>query len=50
MTKPKDELHDALVDIERDGILFLNADFMNQIHSAIPLDEERNPIPLEPLK
>ena len=49
MGKAIDALHDAMVEIEKDGSKFLDEDFMNDIFSNIYTDEDRNDVPLEPL-
>lgn len=38
------------MDIESDGNLFLNEEFMNQIFSTIYIDKAGNPAPLESLE
>ena len=49
MGKAIDALHDALVELAKDGSKFLDEDFMNNIFSEIDEDEEGNKRPLEPL-
>ena len=49
MGKAIDALHEAMVEIEKDGSKFLDEDFMNHIFSKIYTDEDGNDVPLEPL-
>ena len=49
MGKAIDALHDALVEIEKDGSKFLDEDFMNEIFSKIYTNKDGQGVPLEPL-
>jgi hypothetical protein len=49
MGKAIDALHDAMVEIEKDGSKLLDEDFMDSIFSEIYEDEDGNKVPLEPL-
>jgi hypothetical protein len=49
MGKAIDALHEAMVEIKKDGSKFLDEDFMNDIFSKIYTDEDGNDVPLEPL-
>ena len=49
MGKAIDALHDAMVEIEKDGTKFLDETFMNVIFNKIHVDGDGNPAPLEPL-
>jgi hypothetical protein len=49
MGKAIDALHEAMVEIEKDGSKFLDEVFMNHIFSKIYTDEDGNDVPLEPL-
>ena len=46
MGKAIDALHDALVELAKDGSKFLDEDFMNNIFSEIDEDENHNKRPL----
>jgi hypothetical protein len=50
MGKAIDALHDALIQIESNGNLYLDEDFMNSIFNKIYTDDNNNSIPLQPLE
>ena len=50
MGKAIDALHDALLEIESNGNLYLDEDFMNSIFNKIYTNDNNNSIPLQPLE
>lgn len=50
MGKAIDSLHDAMIEIAKDGSRLLDVEFMDAIFDKIYTDENGNEVPLQPLK